>query len=153
MSYPVAKSVSMVAPKVAAQLARVGRVLSGALGKVTLQTRQKIVELFETIRGTFDQQAKSGPLTRGSAVQLNKFLEGIALPPNVMKQLEARLTRFNPAGLARIPIAPTAVAAGAAAGGQPVVVNSTITLDGQKVGQNTKRFLLNDRRFNPPSRR
>lgn len=67
------------------------------------------------------------------------------------KELRARLSSFNSAGLMSVGRTPTATTGGV--GGQPIVVNTTVELDGKAVGQNTKRFLLNDRRFNPPQKR
>lgn len=139
-----------VAPKIKAQLAGIRKVLTDPVHAATEETRKAIVGMFQTIRDTFDQQAK-GPLTKGSSFNLSKALEGLNVPPDLLATLRARLSPYSIGGLGRIPIGPQPVMA--AAGGQPIVVNTTVELDGKKVGQSTKRFLQNDRRHNPVSRR
>jgi hypothetical protein len=142
-----------IAPKIANQLAGVGKVLSGALGKVTLETRQKIVELFNTIRDTFDQQAK-GPLTKTTALNSNKIIDALGLSGDLAKKLRAQLSGFNSAGVAL-----------AGAQNQPngfarvvspavnVTVNSTTELDGKVVARNTTKHQQKRQRRNPPQKR
>lgn len=125
------------------------KVLTDPLHKATEETREAIRGMFATIRGELDDGLR-GPITKGSSFNLSKFLEGVDVSPEVRRQLTERLTRFSPIGLGSIPVAPSASTASA---GQPIVVHTTVELDGKQVGQSTKRFLQNDRRHNPPSRR
>lgn len=144
---------SDVAPKVAAQLAGVGKVLSGALGKVTLETRQKIVELFQTIRSTFQDQSK-GPLTKTTSLNTNKILAGLGLTPDLMRELRSRLSSFNSAGMA-LAGAPTGSvgAFGMLVPAQPTTVNTTVELDGRVVARNTTKHQQVRSRRNPPQKR
>ena len=83
------------------QLARIGDVLSGEFGKVTEDSRLKIVELFRTIRDTFDKEGKKaeGPLTKTTSLNSSKILSGLGLDESTLKELQGRLSRFNSAGV------------------------------------------------------
>jgi hypothetical protein len=142
-----------VAPKVASQLAGVGKVLSGALGKVTLETRQKIVELFQTIRSTFEDQSK-GPLTKTTSLNTSKILAGLGLTPDLTRELRSRLSEFNSAGVALAGTPAGSVGAfGMLVPAQPTTVNTTVELDGRVVARNTTKHQQVRSRRNPPQKR
>jgi hypothetical protein len=138
--------------KLKGQLAGIRKVLAGEFGKATVETRDKIKQLFDTIRQTFDQESRQGgPLTKTTSLNTNRILDGLGLSRDAEKELRARLSRFNSAGIASAGTSRTASTFPGA--GAPIVVNTTVMLDGQRVGQSTKRFLANDRRHNPPQKR
>ena len=145
-----------VSPKIASQLAGIGKVLSGALGKVTLDTRQKIVELFDTIRGTFEDQGKK-PLTKTTSttsLNANKILEGLGLGPEATKALRARLSHFNSAGVALAGAPAGSVGAfGMSVPSQPIVIHNQLELDGRVVAKNTTKHQQVRSRRNPPQKR
>ena len=148
----LAESGADLPSKLAQQLAGARKVLSGELGKATSESRSKINELFKTIRGTFDQQSKQGPLTRNSVFQANKILEGLGLSPEIEQQIRQRVNAFNNAG-ASVPRfnAPTT---SSAAGGAVVVENhNTITLDGDVIARTITRSQQKTRRRNPVQKR
>lgn len=116
-------------------------------GKLTEETRKQINEFLKAASG--EDKLNGGPFTKGSAFQLNKFLEGLKVDPALLKQLEQRFTRFSPLGLGSIPVPAKPPATSEATFEGTFVVE----LDGNVIGQSTKRFLQNDRRHNAPSRR
>jgi hypothetical protein len=148
----LAESGADLPSKLAQQLAGARKVLSGELGKATSESRSKINELFKTIRDTFDQQSKQGPLTRNSVFQANKILEGLGLSPEIEQQIRRRVNAFNNADV-RMPSFKTG--ATATSGGAAVIVenHNTITLDGDVVARNTTRSQQKTRRRNPVQKR
>jgi hypothetical protein len=142
--------------KLKSQFDGVGKVLSGSLGKVTEESRSAIVELFETIRGTFDKESSKtkGPLTKTTSLNTNSVLAGLGLSPADERELRARLSKFNSAGIAISSRPGTAGGFGVAAGApRDTVVHTTINLDGAKVATNTTRHQQTRRRRNPPQKR
>lgn len=137
-----------VSSKLVAHLKTAQKLVAKEGDKLTEVTRSKINDFLKAASGK-DSNIQQGPLTKGSAFQLNKFLEGLNVSPALLKKLEQRFTRFSPSGLGRIP-QPGGTFTTAQ---QPFVANITVELDGKKVGQSTKRFLQNDARHNPKPRR
>lgn len=125
--------------QVQSQLVRVGKVLSGSFGKVTRESREAIQNLFSTIRGEFDKGTK-GPLTKTTGLDTKKILQGLGLAPADERELRARLSRFNSAGVgnARAPVVESHV---------------TVQVDGQTLGQVTTRAQQKTRKRNPAQRR
>lgn len=80
------------------QFEGVRKVLSGSLGKTTADVRSRIQELFATIRDEFDKGAK-GPLTKTTSLNSNAILSGLGLDRDTERQLRARLSQFNSAGV------------------------------------------------------
>jgi hypothetical protein len=145
--------------KLASQLDGVRKVLSGKLGDATKETREKINELFKTIRETFDKGSKTGFHTATTALSARKLLEGLGLTPQQEAVFRQRVSRFNSAGVSNalprgtpgafgIPL-PTATTGG------PLVVQMQI--DGATVAQQTVRDVTilqqKHRRSNPVQKR
>ncbi len=123
-----------VAPKVQSQIERIGKVLSGAFGKVSLETRQKIVELFDTIRGTIDSETqKTGPKTATRNLLSSLKITDLGLDvPNLLK-LQGRVSQFNTAGVALG--APAANVQRPFQATAPIEVHTEIRLDGDVIGR------------------
>lgn len=92
---------SDVSPKIAAQLAAIGKVLSGSVGKVTLETRKKILELFQTIRSTLTDESKKGSAGTQGFVKsgFKDFISGVeGLTSSQIKQLRSAFVQTGPGG-------------------------------------------------------
>jgi hypothetical protein len=143
-----------VPKKLLNRLAGVRKVLAGGFGKVTEETRSAIKELFDTIRDTFDEETRKGPLTKTSGLNSNKILQGLGLDRNVEKELRARLSSFNSAGRS---LSATTRPNGmfVVPGRQPVVVEShtTINMDNDVVARSVTRSQQRTRRRNPAQKR
>lgn len=148
----LAESGADLPSKLAQQLAGARKVLSGELGKATSESRSKINELFKTIRDTFDQQSKQGPLTRNSVFQANKILEGLGLSPEIEQQIRRRVNAFNNADV-RMPSFKTGATATSAGAAVIVENHNTITLDGDVLAKNTTRSQQKTKRRNPVQKR
>jgi hypothetical protein len=139
--------------KLKSQFEGVGKLLSGSLGKVTEESRSAIVELFETIRGTFDKESSKtkGPLTKTTTLNTNAILQGLGLSPEDERNLKARLSHFNSAGIARAGAGQGVTRAGAQ---REITVNvPDIFIDGRKVTSNVSGHQARNRRRNPSQRR
>jgi hypothetical protein len=141
-------------PKVRAQLARIGKVLSGAFGKATDQTRKSIRDMFQTIRSEFEKGSKDTGerLTNTKTLNVGKIMQGLGLSPSEQAALRRRLGGFTTAGLGFGPMAGTA-AFGRVVPGNDVVVNVTTTLDGAVIANSTTRHQQKKARRNPPQKR
>ena len=142
--------------KAQSSLSRIGKVLSGSFGKVTEETRSAIKRMFDEIRGELDNGAKTlgkGPLTKTSALNSNKILEGLGLDRNTEKLLKARLSSFNSAGLGLGGKQPTLPSS--PLGSAPVTVWSQVTveLDGDVVGRSVTKSQQKAGRRNPRQKR
>jgi hypothetical protein len=134
-------------------LARIRKVLVDPVKKATPETRAAIKGLFDGIRQEFDKGTKTatGPLTKTSSLNATKLLDGLGLGRDMEKELRARLSNFNSAGVglagARRPT-----------GGfssQPVVIenHTTVQLDGETVGRSITKTQQKAKRRNPTQKR
>ena len=142
-------------PKIRGQLNRIGRVLDGAFGKVTEQTRSKIRDMFSELRRVFDDESGKPLHTRTFAINRNALLKGLGLDPEAERILKSRLQGFNTAGIAQARPAGAFGAFGMAftPGGQPINITTEVVLDGQKVGRSVTRFQGARSRSNPKQKR
>jgi hypothetical protein len=133
----------------------VRKVLSGKLGDATKETREKINELFKTIRDTFQQQSGPTEHTITRAINRNSIVKGLGLDSQTEAILKQRLQGFNTAGQALAPKAGTFGAFGIpfSASGQPINVTTTVVLDGQAVGRSVTKHQQNAKRSNPAQKR
>jgi hypothetical protein len=137
--------------KMQGQVARIGKVLSGEFGKATVETRDRIREMFDTIRRELNggTDKLQGPLTKTTSLNANKLLDGLGLTRDLERELRARLSSFNSAGrslaLDRIPNGQFA--------GAPQDINLTVKLDGQVIANNTTRYQQKTDRRNPRQKR
>lgn len=143
--------------KTRGELARIARVLSGQFGKVGDDVRSAILGMFEKIRDGFKDGDKTlGPLTKTTSLNTRRIVEGLGLSASEAKEIRARLSRFNSAGVA---LAGTGV--GQSGGswrsptGGPFVVESyvTVQLDGETVGRSVTRSQQKRVRRNPKQKR
>jgi hypothetical protein len=111
--------------KLRTQLDGVRKVLSGAFGKATEETRAKIKELFAAIRGELSDGSK-GALTAGRKLDVNKIADGLGLSGDALKQLQGRLSRISPDGT-------VAVAGRSAFGRQLPATEVSVFLDGNRM--------------------
>ena len=139
----------LATPKLRGILSGISKVLDGEFGKATRESRQKIKELFQAIRGEFKSETQSGPLTATTALVGKKILEGITLPADVQKQLRSRLSGFNSAGAALAGRVPQT--AGATPGGQQLAVE--ISLNGDVFDRAVVRAQQKRDRRNPKQKR
>lgn len=145
--------------KMRSELAGVGKVLTGQLGKVTIETRRAIDGLFESIRTGFEQGAKTtGALTRTTSLASAGNLFGdLGLDRETQKRLQARLSGFNSAGVR------LAGAGGAFGPGLPnlavqrVDVHTHVMVDRKEIAAATERDVTKHQqrrvRQNPSTRR
>lgn len=134
--------------KLESQLEGVRKVLAGKFGQVTRESRDKIQQLFDTIRKEFDK-GEAGPLTKTTALNTNRILAGLGLSPEDERKLKARLSQFNSGG--------QSLAAGPGslgAFGQQIVVQAPpVYLDGQKISTNTRNHNTVHAKSNPKQKR
>ena len=117
--------------------------------KLTQETRRVINDLIKTVTSGFDETLKTGPLTKTSSMNANKLLEGLGLGRDLEKELRARLSSFNSAGLS-LPgarLQPTGGFVGPS--GMVVENHNTIVLDGDVVARTVTRSQQRQRRRNP----
>lgn len=130
------KGTALDSGKTREQLQRIVSTLRKNFKSAGRDVRQAILEMLNDIDSALNGgKSTSGPLTKTSSINSNKFLDGLGLSEEQARQLRARLSNFNSAGKGFSPTGnrPT----GGFRGGEdkPVVVEShtTINLDGQKV--------------------
>lgn len=136
------------------KLKQIRAVLSGEFGKATEETRRKIKELLDAIRGGFDDIGE-GPLTKTSGFNTKKILEGLGLDAATAAELRSRLSGFNTAGVALAGgTVPTSSTAGGSFG-QPIVLESTTNLivDGEVIARAVTRAQQKSARRNPKQKR
>lgn len=139
--------------KLGNQLDGARQLLSGKFGKLTEDTRERIRDLFRTIRGEFEDGAKQS-LTKTQSLRSNRLLEGLGLDRDMERQLRARLSRFNTGGQALAANLPAAtVGVGVRPNAIVVENHNTIALDGDVVARNVTRSQQKRRRRNPPQKR
>jgi hypothetical protein len=133
-------------------LARIRKVLVDPIHKASEETRAAAKGLIEGIRDTFDKELNrgGGPLTKTTSLRANKLIEGLGLGPDQIRELRARLSSFNSAGLAN---AGTTRPSGTFRGGPVTEVHTTVNLDGQVVGNSVTRSQQKDRKRNPVQKR
>lgn len=150
LSTRIGASTTPLSGKLKAQFAGVRKLLLGDLGALTAESRQKIADLFGTIRSTFQQESAktSGALTKTKALDARKLLANTALSPADAKLIRSRLHGFNTGGKALA--GPTAAALG---GGATIVVHSTTKLDGRVLATSTTKHQEKRQARNPPRRR
>lgn len=144
-------------PKTQAQLARIANVLSGKFGKVGRDVRSAILAMFKDITGALEDGGKetASAQTAFKKVGVGKLIEGIGLSPAEIKELRQRLSQVGPGGTT--PSKGFGAFGFASPGvGSPTgdfVVNTTVNLDGDKVGTFTTRFQQKQVGRNATSRR
>jgi hypothetical protein len=135
-------------------LARIRKVLVDPLRKATPETRAAAKGLIDGMRDELDpkkiDRAITGPLTKTSSLRANKLIEGLGLAPDQIRELRARLSSFNSAGLAN---AGTTRPSGTFRGGPVTEIHTTVNLDGQVVGKSVTRSQQKDRKRNPVQKR
>jgi hypothetical protein len=132
-------------------LAAIRKVLVDPLKKATPETRAAAKGLLDAIRDGLDPKKITGPLTKTTGLNTKKILEGLGLSPEAERELRQRLSGFNSAGVGNARgNRPTGNFVG---GQQPIVVNTTVTLDGKVVGNSVTKTQQKDRRRNPKAKR
>jgi hypothetical protein len=129
--------------KLSSQLEGARKVLSGKFGEITKESRERIRELFDTIRDEFDKQGK-GPLTKTSGLDTSKIVENLGLSTSQASEIRSRLSGVNTAGLAL---------AGGRGGRTVVESHVTVQLDGQTVSKVVTRNQQKNKKRNPSQRR
>jgi TP901 family phage tail tape measure protein len=85
--------------KTGSLLARIRRVLSGALGKLGADVRAKIKEILDDLHSQLSGDAKdSGPKTKFQKANLAKITAGIGLSADQIKELKERVARIGRGG-------------------------------------------------------
>jgi hypothetical protein len=119
--------------KLAQRLAGARKLLSGEFGKLDKDVRDKINQLFKTIRDTFDQESKRA-IPQDLHVQLSdKILKALGFDQNIDA---TKLTKLRPAPF-RAPTFATAAAGAAATGTAGVTITGPVTV----VADNPDAFL------------
>ena len=143
----LADSPGDVSSKLTNRLAGARRLLSKSFKGLTEDSRSAIAALFSAIRGEFSNQDKKGPLTVTSGLNTKRFLAGLELPPDQVRELRGRLAGLNSAG--------RQIAGGNAPATGSFVVEShtTLNIDGKHVTSVVTRGQQKRTRRNPLQRR
>lgn len=148
----IANSGVNISSKLKSQLEGARKVLSGEFGKATAESRARIKELFDTIRGEFDKGSK-GPLTKTTGLNTRKIVEGLGLSPDEVRALRGRLSGFNSEGRA-LAGGRTSTNGGFVGGRGPVVESHiTLNLDGHTLTKVVSRGQDKKKVRNPSQRR
>ncbi len=139
-----------ISNKLKAQLAGARKVLNSEFGAATKDAREKIDELFQTIRDGFNKGGKGGPLTKTTSLagRVGEAFAGLGLTREQLKRLQQRFSGFNSAGLA---LAGPGGMFGPS--GITVVVHQETKLDGRVIEHSTTKHQQLRHRRNPSSRR
>lgn len=130
---------------------RIGAVLTKQFKDAGRDVRSAILQMFNDISDALNQGDKKlgGALTKTKSLNAKKILAGLDLSSDQERQLRARLSNVNSAGQSL-----AAAQDVGSTGGQFVVdVHNTVTLDGQKVANNTTRHQQKTKRRNPQQKR
>lgn len=119
-------------------LDRIRRVLAGGLGAVGKDVRQKIKELLDQIDGDLKSRSNR-PLTSFRKANTDKLVAGLGLSRDQAMALRGRLSQIGATGQISTPGQIGALGFAIPGGGAPIVVNSTIELDGQVVARSTTK--------------
>lgn len=144
----LAASPVKLSSKLQSQLAGIGKVLGNPIEKATVETREKIQELFQTIRGEFDKGSKDTSLTKSTQLT-SRVLSGLVkIPKDEKRILEARLSHFNSGGIALS-------GSGFGSSGRIVVQAPDVTMvvDGRVLGKASAKAQGRTRKVNPSARR
>ena len=141
-----------ISSKLASRLRSARRLIVKEGDNLKNATRQKIDEFIKAANGGDSKNKLTGPLTKTTSLNTNKVLEGLGLDATAAKELKARLSNFNSAGVglsAGVAASASGVAFGA--GVPNVIVN--VELDGQKVAKSVTVHQQKRARSNPPQKR
>lgn len=132
--------------KTRTQLARFRKVL--AEGLVPKDVRAKVDEMLRDLSSTLRDGLKktNGELTRTTKLDQSAILSGLGLDPKQIRELRARLSHFNSAGVAR-------AGTGSTSQGVNVYASTTVVIDGRQIEPVVTRHQQTRSRRNPPSRR
>lgn len=136
----IGDSPATIPPKLLARFKNVGKVLSGAFGEATKETRQAIVELFAAIRDELEKGSKQ--ITKTKALSGKKLTEGLNLDPAQARAIQARASKFNSGGVAL-------AGGGVGAFGVNITLNSTLEVDGKPMAKNTTKHQQRSADRNP----
>jgi hypothetical protein len=118
---------------------------------LTAETRSVINDLIKTVTQG-QKELSQGPRTATTSLNANKLLAGLGLGPDMERELRARLSSFNSAGLAL-------AGGGTRPTGRfvvpPTIVEShvRVELDGEPVARSVTRSQQKQRRRNPKQKR
>lgn len=107
--------------------------------KLTEDTRRIINDFIKAASGQDAKDTTSGPLTKTTALSANRILQGLGLDRDAERELRARLSRFNTAGLALARGGSRAGAATVSTGPVIVEAHTTIKLDSDVVARAVTR--------------
>lgn len=141
-----------ISSKLANQLRAARKLINTEGDKLTRDTRAKINEFIKAVNGGDSTEKLQGPLTRNSAFNASKIIEGLGLTPDLERTIRQRVASFNNADI-RFPTPRTS--SNVNAFGVPIIVenHNTITLDGDVVGRSISRSQQKTARRNPVQKR
>ena len=116
------------------------------------EVRQAIIDMLNDIKGAGDKTDIKGPLTKTKGLNTKKIVEGLGLDKNEAMAIRARLSGFNTAGRA-LAGQGTRSKAGQFVDDRPIVIHTTVNLDGVKVATNTTKHQQRSARRNPRQKR
>lgn len=146
------KGTALDTKKNRAQLRMIVNFLKANYKKAGREVRQAIIDMLNDIKGAGDTDRPKGPLTKAAGLNTKKIIEGAGLDPDQARLIRSRLSGFNTAGL-RLAGKGTRSTAGKFVDDRPIVIHTTVNLDGQKVATNTTRHQQRGRRRNPSQKR
>jgi hypothetical protein len=122
--------------------------------KAGRDVRQAILDMLNAISGAADTaNKKTGPLTKTAGLNTKKIVEGLGLSPDEERALRGRLSHFNTAGRRLAGSGSRTTGGGGFVDDRPIVVNTTVNIDGQKVATSTTKHQQKMRRRNPQQKR
>jgi hypothetical protein len=146
----IAAGTEDVPAKIAQRLKLARNLIKREGSRLTEATRSTINDLIKAATSAFEKTT-GGPLTATSALSPNKILDGLGLSRDLEKELRARLSHFNTAGMAL---------AGAGRGtgaftGRPITIetHTDIRMDGDVVSRAISRHQTKTARRNPRQKR
>lgn len=146
------KGTALDTKKTRSELRRIVNFLKTHLKTAGREVRQAILDMLNGIKVP-DSASKTGPLTKTAGLNTKKLLEGLGLSPDDERELRGRLSHFNTAGRRLAGSGSKATGGGGFVDDRPIVVHTTVNIDGQKVANNTTRHQQKTRRRNPQQKR
>lgn len=140
------------------KLERIQAVLAGKFGQVGREVRRAILEMLNTISDALNEGNRdlTGPLTKTTSLNSRRILQNLGLTEEQERELRARLSNFNSAGVGFAGANQT-TRTGSFQGGtrENIVIenNVTVEIDGKKITATVTKQQQKARRRNPLQKR
>lgn len=122
------KGTMLDTPKTRSMLQRIGKVLSGAFGKVGRDVRLAILAMLKDIDSALEGGQAKGRLTKFRVVNTDAILDGLGLSGDALKEARQRLARLGVGGTTPRPGGAGGAFGFEISGGSGVTINGPITV-------------------------